>query len=320
MAKLHPSAERALTDEQTRIRQTLAQHSELEPEALAREIGLICPFCGNYLVPYRMDVVWLGQNRTTWNWPDSHGCEQEAAALAARAAVEEAEIQVRERQDWQERLKEAGLVGWLKDAGLDTFASRADWPVGAQACKSRVTAYTRALLSNSPGPNWLILYGNLGTGKSHLAAAVIVAALHAGWRKCFFRVWPDYLKRLQFSWARDAQESEANIIDELQSGDLVVIDDLDKRQPSDWARGTLYSVLNHRYNAKLPTILTFNCGPDEVDAKAPGRLALEEYMGRAVLDRVTDPKICFDVIEFTGPSFRSGLTWSVSTQADRSQP
>jgi hypothetical protein len=50
-----------------------------------------------------------------------------------------------------------------------------------------------------------------------------------------------------------------------------------------------------------------NYGPGDVDAAAPGRLALEAYLGRAVLDRVIGA--AFDVIEFSGPSYRSGMKY-----------
>lgn len=176
------------------------------------------------------------------------------------------------------------------------------------------------LTPNGLGPNnWLILYGQYGNGKSHLAAAVIREALAHGWttpstgsgRGCYFRVWTEYLKRLQASWKPRPDdleaEAEADIVAELQDGRLVVIDDLDKKDPTVWTRGVLYGVLNYRYNAELPTILTFNFGPDDADPRAPGRLALEEYLGRASLDRLIGAAC--DVIEFGGPSFRSGVTW-----------
>ena len=87
------------------------------------------------------------------------------------------------------------------------------------------------------------------------------------------------------------------------------IDDLDKKDPgrSGWAREELYTVLNHRYNAQLPTILTFNYAPVEADPNAPGRLRLERYLGRALVDRVIGA--AFDVVAFDGPSYRSGVPW-----------
>lgn len=257
-------------------------------------------------------------------------------------AVQQVEAQLDEQRAlYLARLKLAGLRGRLQDATFTTFSQRHDWP-DAEAIRARVWAYTEKLLggelerqhsprpipalagseaetaaamlgwlnNNRPVKNWLILYGDYGTGKSHLAAAIIREAIDRGFTNCYFRGWVHYLQRLQWSWSRDEgdreAEKEADIVRELQQGQIVVIDDLDKRTPSEWVRSSLYSVLHYRYEADLPTILTFNYGPDDADPKARGRLALEAYLGRAVLDRLIES--AYDVIEFAGPSYRSGVT------------
>jgi len=170
---------------------------------------------------------------------------------------------------------------------------------------------THAHLCATPLPvdgKWLILHGGYGTGKSHLAAAVIREAMEADVPQAYFRVWTEYLKRLQASWDDNAREHTSDIERELASGRLVVIDDIDKRRPTAWTREVLFTALNRRYNARLPTVLTFNYGPDDVDRNAPGRLALEEYLGRATLDRLLEVSI---MVEFAGPSYRSGVELGV---------
>ena len=86
-----------------------------------------------------------------------------------------------------------------------------------------------------------------------------------------------------------------------------MIDDLDKRSATEWSREVLFSVVNERYNKGVPTVLTFNHGPGDRDPKAPGRLALATYLGEAVLDRIVGA--AFDVIDFDGPSYRSGVKY-----------
>jgi len=102
-------------------------------------------------------------------------------------------------------------------------------------------------------------------------------------------------------------EREADIIAELTTGWLVVLDDLDKQNNTDWERETLYTFLNQRYVGLLPTVLTLNTALDAPDPLAPGRLALERVMGRAVLDRIYE--VCWGVVEFDAPSYRSGMLW-----------
>lgn len=286
-------------------RQHLARLSVLAPEQAARELNRQCPYCGELLIPRAMQGP---GGRVTWVFPDRHGCTAESEALAKLAVIQAEQAVEEDEQARRAILNRAGLIGWLGECYFENFQPRQDWP-GADGCKGRVLAYLRALIDNTlpANKNWLILHGNYGNGKSHLAAAIVRMILP---RRAYFRVWPDYLRRITATFERqrndENQETEADIIAELQRGDLIVIDDLDKRRGTDFSRNTLYSVLNHRYNAQLPTILTFNYGPGDVDPKAPGRLALEEYLGRAVLDRVIG--VAFDVVEFTGPSYRSGVT------------
>ena len=240
-------------------------------------------------------------------WPELHGCGEEKSHLARQKLVAEAKA-------WNMKKSQAGLTGRLADATFESFTERGDWP-GAVECKQRAMAYTQAMLAGELGQStWLVLYGNYGAGKSHLAAAIVRHALAAGWQSCYFRAWTTYLGRFKAAWDRQRKgdyngECEDDIIRELQHGDLVVIDDLDKRAPTDWALSTLYTVLNDRWQHNLPTVLTFNYGPGDADPKAPGRLGLERFLGRAVIDRLIDA--AFDTIGFEGPSHRSGLEWNV---------
>lgn len=262
------------------------------------------------MTPRKGPDGWRGGEK--WYWPDEHNCEAERIAreaLATQAAVQALTL---EQQAICKRLKDAGLIGWLGEATFANYSARDDW-AGAEEVYRRAMAYTKTICGGNREKPFLLLCGQVGNGKSHLAASAIHYFLDKEWKRCYFRVWPDYLARIQATFNRDEDtpgETEEEIVAELQQGEIIVIDDLDKRKPSDWVRGVLFSVLNHRYNKALPTILTLNYGPGDVDPKARGRLILEEYMGRAVLDRVIGA--AFDVIEFSGPSYRSGLSYEVT--------
>lgn len=286
---------------------------QLPPEEIAQRVGLKCKFCGSLLIPRIFEQEVIGVMRPVLTWPDFCGCERGKMAIE-RTKRDEAIVRDKIQRDlYEAHLKRAGLIGWLQQATFANFATRQDWQE-TEALQQKAMDYVEMLFSsNRDRKNWLVLYGNVGTGKSHLAAAIIHEAIDRGLRDCYFRVWPEYLKRLQGTWDKDedgnqrVQESEADVIRELQQGMIVVIDDLDKRQSTEWVKSTLYSVLNYRYNAEMPTILTFNCAPGEPSNVAPGRLALEDYLGLAVLDRIIE--VSYKVINFDGPSYRSKLVY-----------
>jgi DNA replication protein DnaC len=299
------------------MRTTSLDLLQLTPEQAAAELDRRCPYCSALMIPTRHPHPF--KQRDTYVFGDKCGCDGETAACGcdgetAAHATAEAEriIQTRAEQASFQRLRlaKAGLVGKLGEASFDTFHPRTDWP-GAEDAKGRVQAYLQAFLDNRLGANpFLILYGQWGAGKSHLAAAALHEVMGTG-RTAYFRVWPDYLQRIQNSWQQADNdpnvEQTADIIKELQTGDIVCIDDLDKRQPTDWVKGVLYPALNHRYNHNMATIVTLNYGPDDKAPTKDGRSMWELYLGTASLDRIIGD--AFDLIHFGGPSYRSGVKW-----------
>ena len=287
----------------------------LSVEELQAERGRTCEHCGSPIAPKWMQVdTSLSQAGGLWVWPRCHCAEsraasaqsEEAKARAAKKCIADAR---------SEAIQRAGLGGKLEGYTFSAFKNRLDWTGGTEGegdkkhtwpgCDevfSRVRAYACALSSGTLKRKWLILWGDYGMGKSHLAAAVLWAALERGDTQVRFRDWTYWLQRIQATWDKRNNgnddefeaETENDIINELRKGSLVAIDDLDKRAASEWVRGTLYSIINYRYVNDMPTILTFNI-------PLASREILD-YIGRAVLDRIIEN--AFDVIEFRGESYR----------------
>jgi DNA replication protein DnaC len=286
---------------------------ERTPAELAVELDRHCPHCHRLLVP---DVVeypapWLESGvirREVFAECDCPGAERERE----RRIETQVEFEAKQKAEaLRQALVRAGIVGDLARCTFDQFKRRENWGA-ASALAGKVRKYVDAVLGdNLQGKPWLIMYGRYGTGKTHLAAAAIIETVTAGMRDCYFRGWTQYLSRLKASWNDGATERTSDIEAELQRGRLIVLDDIDKaRDPSGWARETLYTVLERRYQLQLPTILTFNYSMTETDTDAPGQYLLERFMTRAVIDRILGAK--WDVLNFDGPSYRSGLAWDVT--------
>ncbi len=279
----------------------LKRLSRLVPSEVANEQARSCPFCGRQFEPRKHEYALFGKTRVLWIWPDKCGCDAECEHIATQNA-NEAQTAIEKRQaEYDARLTRAGLDGLLRGYTFASFDDRPEWDKAANV-RAIARNYSNALLNDTlNGRPWLIFHGEFGTGKSHLAGAIVREAVDNNWHHCYFRVWTRYLRRLQDTWGkRDSlndefgAESEADIIDELVKGQLVVIDDLDKRDGSEWVRGVLFDVINTRYNAQLPTVLTFN--------RSLSDNALGDIIGRAVLDRIVEH--AFAVVEFEGPSYR----------------
>ena len=300
-------ARRSIRQEQDRYREERERHSKLSSEELAEELDYRCAYCGELRIPIQRESkpVWESKARVHWYFADKHGCPQETLALRWQEA-EQKTLEWRLAQLKRQRILETtGLVGKLEFTTFRNFLPRVEWPEAIQV-KQRVMAYCETMIREDFSRPWLILYGNFGTGKTHLAASIVHKAIEAGWEKVYFRIWPEYLRRIETTFSpsykfKENAESRADISQELSNGRLIVIDDLDKRRPRQFTRDELYEPLNHRYLRSLPTILTFNLDPTLQEHQA--RVAIEEYIGLAILDRISE--VAFDLIDFDGPSYRS---------------
>lgn len=305
-------------------RHFLRQHSEQMQalyrqgaEAVAARFDRHCPYCGVLLVPEiksEPTTLWPGRDEHMYAVYRPCTCpEARAAAASAAASAAQAE-RARQRKAREEARRAffhaAGLTGLLERATFETYRPVEGWPGAAQIAQRVRRFVDRALMAQLGSTPWLIMHGNLGTGKTHLAAAAIHSALQGGWKKVYYRSWTHYLQGLQASWDRVEGEMRASeIVDQLQEGRLVAIDGIDQDElgHKEWIRQLLFRALDLRYVAQQPTILVFGHAPDEPDPHAPGRLYLERYLPRGVLDRMAGA--AFDVIAFDGPSYRSGVRW-----------
>jgi len=277
------------------FQQTWTAATEAERAALKKERSWVCPHCGEdvppKLIEYQGQPVML-------SFADFCGCIQEQQAEQAKAdATRAAELKA--------AMSTAGLVGKLGRATFDSYGIENEHQAEQKAA---LMAYAQTLTHRPDGSpvkkyrwtlgDWpgLLLTGPWGTGKSHLAAAVVRQALEMGWDRVYYRSWAAYIKRLRASFEKGAKERTSAIEFELTHGQLVVIDDLDKIKPTEFVQDTLFNVIEYRQNRELPTILTSNSEPQD----------LVPWVGIATLDRIGG--FCVQ-IEFKGESYRTKVAW-----------
>lgn len=133
-------------------------------------------------------------------------------------------------------------------------------------------AYRNALDFAKEPEGWLVLQGVNGCGKTHLAAA-IVNYLYQHGKPALFIVVPDFLDHLRSTFSPDSKISYDQFFESVKNAPLLVLDDLGAQTTTPWAQEKLYQVINHRYNARLATVITTNCSADEIDSRIMTRLA-----------------------------------------------
>jgi len=112
-------------------------------------------------------------------------------------------------------------------------------------------------------PVALILWGNFGTGKTHLASAIANELTAAGWHIVAVSV-PDLLARIRASYADEAA-SEYSIIRDLATADLLVMDEMGLEHVANtaWHQEKMYQIINGRY-VHGPLVVTTNKQPTEM--------------------------------------------------------
>ena len=104
----------------------------------------------------------------------------------------------------------------------------------------------------------LMLYGDVGTGKSFAAACIANSVLDRGYT-CYFTDFDTIFNDL---W--DAKEKSI-FLNELASYDLLVIDDFGVERESDYTNEIITKVINARCRNGKPMILTTNLTPAEIN-------------------------------------------------------
>lgn len=103
----------------------------------------------------------------------------------------------------------------------------------------------------------LLLCGQVGTGKSFLAAAIANELISQG-TPCLMTNFNRIISRISEKFGGDQK-----YLDDLNRFDLLIIDDLGAERDTEFTWEKVMNVIDARYRAGLPTIITTNLGPKD---------------------------------------------------------
>ena len=112
----------------------------------------------------------------------------------------------------------------------------------------------------------LLFTGDVGTGKTHLAAAIANKIIRKYSATVEFVSYTEVLADMRAAFSNHSEE--AYLLEErMRKAGLLVIDDLGKEKPSPFTNELLYRVVNGRYKDKLPMIITSNHGVESLSER-----------------------------------------------------
>lgn len=124
--------------------------------------------------------------------------------------------------------------------------------------------------ANQP-QGWLVLIGGYGCGKTHLAAAIANERIARHQPALFVNV-PDLLDHLRATYKPTSPVTYDERFELVRTAPLLIMDDLGTENTTPWAGEKLYQILNYRYNAQLPTVITTNHRLEELDPRLRSRM------------------------------------------------
>lgn len=234
------------------------------------ELTKECPFCGRKLLTLAGAVVLddIADPRRS----AVEGLEMACTCPAARTADAQidAEIEATKRargaKAREERLRcrlaDSNMPETWHQRGLSAWLRRTH---NEQAAFDAAVAFGRRV-KNGERPS-LYIAGPIGTGKTMLASCLALDLIRLGHSVLWSNVG-DLLRALRATF--NSTEKEQDVIDRFTAPPILVLDDLGKERPTEWAAEQLFAIFNRRYDCGKTTIVTTNYGgPDLVRRLTP---------------------------------------------------
>ena len=264
--------------------------------------SVTCECCGKvnavegFVMPSR--IIWAPYGARC----DCEGSKKKRAEEEAlRKAREEAEAKIKadelERRRVESLIGASGMGERFRQRAFETF-KETDGNRQALAFARNFTEHFDGL-EKKLGRNGLFLTGGLGTGKTHLAAAIANDLLSKG-HPVICMTMIDLLDRIKRTF-RERDSEDGEVLGLYKRVALLVIDDIGKELPTDWAISTIYNIVNGRYEANLPIVVTTNYSGDELIARMTPKDTGDDMTARATVDRLVE--MCVGV-ELSGESWR----------------
>lgn len=207
------------------------------------EQGLLC--CGKCRTPKQVEVNVLGKVRRPY------------CLCKCEADKRHDEEQERRIQEFKKQMNEVRRRCFNDEAMIEWNFENDDM------ANEKVTQAMRNYVDNFPElkkqGKGLLLYGQCGTGKTYAACEVANALIDKGYSVLvtnFARV----LNELQATFEKQ------EYLDSINSNSLLILDDLGIERDTPFAREQVYNVIDARYRAGLPMIITTNLTMDKIKA------------------------------------------------------
>lgn len=206
------------------------------------EDGLL--YCGKCHTRKQAEIILLGQIRRPMCLCS---CEQERL---------EKEKQAQRKREFEEKVKRYRRIGFPRSDMFKWTFENDDRSNGElMDAMQRYVDNFPELLKDGKG---LLLHGSVGTGKTYAACEVANALIDKG-----YPVLVTNFSRIT-NTLQGMFEGRQEYIDSLNDFKLLVLDDLGAERESSYMQEMVYTIIDSRYRAGLPMIITTNISIEQI--------------------------------------------------------
>ena len=164
-------------------------------------------------------------------------------------------------------MEESGINRRFQHKGFDEFIVEESNKAAVRAMKKYASCFETVLQTGES----LLLIGPVGTGKTHLGMAVLMELMRKPLYLRFELLRKRYISLPQFLNELRASYREERLKD-LAECEFLIIDDLGIETLDEWGRDKVFTLVNTRYQEKLPTIFISDLSPQELVNKLDERI------------------------------------------------
>ncbi len=203
-----------------------------------------CTECGGaavrHVIPYRLSGV-----QKVYHWIECKTCKAAEDEEIKRRRLEESTASARHAKS------RAGIKGLLQERSFEGFVAK---DPGQRAALAEAQIF-----AGGKGSTWLAFCGATGTGKSHLAGAIVNQLIESGWRSvCYVKVI-EMMRRFRATFHDNAKETEQQVAHYYQTVALLALDEFGVRKElTEWERMTLDDILDCRWEQQRRTLIVSN--------------------------------------------------------------
>lgn len=214
-----------------------------------KDLNSKCKFCGKDLKPIGLDYLYVNISPEFIEY-ERCTCEK---SISYWKEIDMKDQEQKKKQHYKEIINQFYSQNYiskrLKEYKFDNFKVTDINKKEVEIAKD----YTNKCINNKL-ENGLIITGNSGVGKTHLAASISNELIQKDILVLMGRL-TSLLDMIKETF-KDNSKSENELIDLFSNLDMIVIDDLGTEKISQWALDKLYTIIENRNENKLPIIIT----------------------------------------------------------------